>query len=163
MRPFVLPALAMSSLLIWYAAGLSFVMNLSPSLPRGLYLVEPPTDVHYGTLLLFTPPTPIATLAALRGYLPPNVPFLKPAGALAGDTVCVTETTVSVNGATVAPVWRTDTLNQVLPVWHQCVTVAPDEIFPLSTYDEHSLDGRYFGPIPLKNLRGIATPLLTWR
>jgi type IV secretory pathway protease TraF len=28
--------------------------------------------------------------------------------------------------------------------------------------DAHSWDARYFGPVPLANLRGVLTPVVTW-
>jgi type IV secretory pathway protease TraF len=49
-----------------------------------------------------------------------------------------------------------------LPVWQGCRTVANDEVFLMNWGEPASLDGRYFGPIPLTAIVGRAEPLWTF-
>jgi len=69
-----------------------YVWNLTPSVPRGLYAVEPPNCPSVTTLVVVRPPEPLASLLDRNGYLPRGVPLLKRIFALSGQTVCRTGT-----------------------------------------------------------------------
>jgi conjugative transfer signal peptidase TraF len=90
------------------------------------------------------------------------MPLLKPIVGLPGDEVCITATTVRVNQQVLGPVFLMDRQGQPLPVWRGCRILAADELFPLSTRLPTSFDGRYFGPIRITDVLGIARPLWTW-
>jgi type IV secretory pathway protease TraF len=71
-----------------------FRLNLSPSLPAGVYFLVPASlswPFEHGDLALVCPPSFIATVARARGYAgfglcPGFVPeLLKPIGGLPGD------------------------------------------------------------------------------
>ena len=47
-----------------------YVWNLTPSVPRGLYAVEPPRSLRVTTLVVVRPPPPLASLLDRDGYLP---------------------------------------------------------------------------------------------
>jgi type IV secretory pathway protease TraF len=49
-----------------------------------------------------------------------------------------------------------------LPVWQGCRRVAEGEIFLMNWDEPASLDGRYFGSIPLSTIVGRAEPLWTY-
>ena len=40
--------------------------------------------------------------------------------------------------------------------------VAPDEVWLLGLNNRRSWDSRYFGPVPLRAVRGVVEPVLTW-
>jgi type IV secretory pathway protease TraF len=40
--------------------------------------------------------------------------------------------------------------------------VAPDEVWLFGFNDERSWDARYFGAVPLAEVRGVLRPVLTW-
>jgi type IV secretory pathway protease TraF len=54
-----------------------------------------------------------------------------------------------------------DSLGRDLPVWQGCRTIAEDEIFLMNLDVGDSLDGRYFGPLPVSAVIGRAIPLFT--
>ncbi len=146
----------------WRIAGPRLLLNLTPSVPRGLYLVTPCTAVTRGMLVVVPPPTSVAALLVARGYLAAQTPLLKPVAALAGDQVCVEATGVQINRTWMAPVGTVDAAGRPLPSWRGCVTLADDDVFLLSTQHAQSLDSRYFGPVPVTRLLGRATPVWTW-
>jgi type IV secretory pathway protease TraF len=55
-----------------------------------------------------------------------------------------------------------DHRGRVLPVWEGCHTLSGAEVFLMNWDEPASLDGRYFGPIPLHAIVGRAVPLWTF-
>jgi conjugative transfer signal peptidase TraF len=139
-----------------------FVWNASESVPTGLYQVQPARDLIVTTLVVAYPPEPIATLLEDGGYLPRSVPLIKRILALPGQTVCRTGPTIAVDGIQMGVARQRDHRGRVLPVWEGCHALADDEVFLMNWGEPASLDGRYFGPIPLHAVVGRAVPLWTF-
>lgn len=154
-----------SGTLLWHAAGAPrLLLNVTASVPPGLYVRSPLTPLStltHGMLVTFPPPASVASFAVRRGYLAPQIPLLKPLAALPGETVCVHDHGVVLQGDFVAPVALADRLGRPLPRWRGCLTLGPGEVFPLSLAPR-SFDGRYFGPVAVESLLGRAIPVLTW-
>ncbi len=131
-----------------------FVWNVSESVPTGLYQVQPTRHLIVTTLVVAYPPEPLATFLADGGYLR----IL----ALRGQTVCRTGPTIAVDGIEMGVARERDHRGRVLPVWEGCHTLAGDEVFLMNWDEPASLDGRYFGPIPLHAVVGRAVPLWTF-
>lgn len=137
------------------------VYNPSDSVPRGWYRIGKAEALHVGDIVLARLPAVSATLAAQRGYLPAGVPILKRVGAVAPQSVCVSDGVVRIDGDVVATIRIRDGQGRELPVWSQCRSLANGELFLLSTKPA-SFDSRYFGPIAAKAVIGSAQPLWTW-
>lgn len=149
-----------------YAGG--FRLNFSASAPVGLWQVQatPAGALARGTAVSVCPPnTAVVHAMHSHGYLPAGAcdsgtaPLLKPVGALPGDVVTVRPgMPVQVNGRTHANTAAMPSL----PAWpagdH---IVQPGEIWLLSSYAGGSFDSRYFGPVPISSIKGVAHPLLT--
>lgn len=142
-----------------------FVYNPSASVAPGWYHIERmerADSLHVGTTVLVRLPADVAALAAQRGYLPGGVPILKRVGALAPQSVCVHEQTVRIDDAVVAGVRLQDGMVRPLQAWGQCRALVEGEIFLLSDTHPASFDSRYFGPVPVSAVLGIAHPLWIW-
>jgi len=142
-------------------------VNLSPSLPRGLYRPVP-LPLARGRLVSACLPLPISRLGRARSYLPPgpcpgdSAPVLKILAALPGDRIEITSSGVVVNGARLrdSAAHTVDShrrsLSSVLPGryrLHGCYWLAaphPD-----------SWDSRYFGCLPRDSLREVLIPWWT--
>lgn len=135
------------------------IYNASVSAPIGLYRVRSADPIRLGDLVLARTPLSVRRLAAERGYLPETVPLVKRVAALSGDSVCVRDRAVSIDGRHVADQLTADTAGRPLPVWTGCWTLGPDEIFLLMADVPHSFDGRYFGPVPASAVIGRLVPL----
>ena len=141
-------------------------VNLSPSLPAGVYMS---TKVP-ARLIEFCPAEPYASLAIERGYRDEGVcpdgamPLLKPIVAGAGDAVDVSARGIAVNGSLLrnsAPL-RVDTKGRPLPAWHfGHYVVAPGTVWVASSYNPRSFDSRYFGPVSTSTIRDYVRPLVT--
>jgi conjugative transfer signal peptidase TraF len=150
------------------AAGLRF--NETPSMPLGLWRVAGAhAPVRRGDIVAVCPPeTDAVRVAAERGYIPTGhcaggyKPLLKPVAATGGDVVAISAAGVAVNGQEVPATAQLalDSAGRPLkPVSVGSYRVAPGEIWLLSGYDPRSFDSRYFGPVPVANVQGIARPV----
>ena len=137
------------------------IWNASASVPEGLYRVAQHGGLSRGALVLARPEPRIAQFAAMRGYLPRNVPLLKHAAGLPSDRVCNDGGKVFINGRKVATALSHDARKRPLPQWRGCITLAADAVFLLNPGVPSSFDGRYFGPLSTSSILGIAVPLWT--
>jgi conjugative transfer signal peptidase TraF len=135
------------------------VWNVSGSVPIGLYGVRAARDLAVATLVVAYPPEPLAAWLAERRYLPRGVPLLKPVLALEGQTVC--RVGPAVDGREMGAARRQDHSGRRLPIWQGCHVINDSEVFLMNPDEPASLDGRYFGPIPIAAIAGLADPLWT--
>jgi conjugative transfer signal peptidase TraF len=139
-----------------------FVWNASESVPLGLYNVAPADNLAVTNLVVAMPPEPLATFLANRGYLPLGVPLIKRILALPGQSVCRSELTIGVDGIEMGAALTHDRRGRALPVWQGCRVIAQGEVFLMNWDEPASLDGRYFGPIPLHAIVGRAKAVWTF-
>jgi conjugative transfer signal peptidase TraF len=144
-------------------------INTSPSLPRGLYLLEPVHGApHPGEMVLACPPPPAAAFALARRYLDPGPcpggtkPLGKLVLAAGGDRVELSAVGIVLNGcalgAAASP--ATDTRGRRLPRYPVGVyRVRAQEIWLFSPH-RRSFDSRYFGPVSTQGVIGVLRPLL---
>lgn len=136
------------------------VWNTSASAPVGLYRVEPGAAPARGDMVIARTPSAVRGLAALRHYVPLNVPLVKRVAGVAGDRVCAAAATITLNGRPIAARRARDTRGRTLPRWTGCRTLGAGTIFLLLAEAPDSFDGRYFGPTPVTDVIGKAT--LIW-
>ena len=103
--------------------------------------------------------------ARRRGYLGSGdcpggyEPLLKPVGAIPGDVVTVEAKNIAVNGVFLAGSAALTADPDGRPIETLApgtYTVAPSELWLLSTTHPASFDSRYFGPVSAALVRGIA-------
>jgi len=135
--------------------------NASASVPIGLYAMRRALPLHVGELVVIMPPRPLAQFLAVRHYLPLDVPLLKHVLALSGQTVCRNGRAITVDGITAGEALNSDRIGRALPDWQGCRALSPGEVFVMNTVPPDSLDGRYFGPLPLTTIVGRAEPIWT--
>lgn len=137
------------------------VWNVSESAPIGLYAVRSTGGLAAGDLVVAYPPEALAAFLAERGYLRPGIPLIKRVVAVPGQTVCRKEFRVTVDESPVGAARDHDRKGRPLPVWQGCRVVAAGEVFLMNRDAPDSLDGRYFGPLPVDTVAGRAEPLWT--
>ncbi len=131
------------------------VWNPSESVPIGMYTVQYDQPLVRGDYALIAISPSWRNFAAARGYLPSDVPLLKPVAALFGDKVCRVECRITINDNVVATARPMDGKRRSLPQWHGCIVLGPDEIFVLGLHPA-SFDSRYFGAISAPQILGRA-------
>ena len=135
--------------------------NASASVPRGLYWLRPADHFHVGELVTAAPPSPLASYAAARNYLPAGVPLLKHIGALPSQEVCRFGHTVTIDGHTTALARGRDIRGRPLPVWQGCRRLGAGQVFLLNAGVPGSFDGRYFGVLSSSTITASAVPIWT--
>lgn len=146
-------------------------VNLTPSAPAGLWHVRQidAAALERGTLVEVCPPAaPIVVAMRERGYLPQGwlgrcepagvAALLKPVAAVPGDRVTLRQgEPAKVNGVELA----NTKAEQGIPAWPDGeYVVQPGQVWLFSSYSAGSFDSRYFGPVPVANVRGEASPVL---
>ncbi|MFM9848015.1 MAG: S26 family signal peptidase [Hyphomicrobiaceae bacterium] len=139
---------------------LLFVWNVTPSTPIGFYIVTQAIP-NRGDLVVTRLPPGMEALAVSRAMLSANTPVLKPIAALAGDLVCRSSSTVTINGRFAAIARELDRHGRSLPIWRGCRRLSASQIFILAGHPD-SFDSRYYGPLDAHRARGVAHPLLTF-
>ena len=139
-----------------------YVWNVSESVPLGLYRLQPSNNLFVTELVAVQPPEPLATFLDLNGYLPAGLPMLKRVLAIPGQTVCRSGLTLSVDGIVMGEARDRDGRGRPLPKWQGCRVVGEDELFVMNWQSADSLDGRYFGFLPVSAVIGRALPVWTW-
>lgn len=146
------------------------ISNTDSAAPAGVYRVVA-HETERGELVAACLPIPIAHEGLARGYLRTGAcagnaePVGKIVGALPGDSVEIEPGWVAVNGARFARsrVASHDSAHRPLPhvAWgsHR---VTAGQVWLFGFNDRRSWDSRYFGPIPLANVRGEIEPVPTW-
>jgi conjugative transfer signal peptidase TraF len=138
------------------------VWNASESVPIGLYAVRQARLFTTTDLVVAYPPEPLATSLAKGGYLPHGVLLIKRVLGVPGQTVCRHGFLITVDRIPMGTARERDRSGRPLPDWQGCRVVLSGEVF-LMTWDEpSSLDGRYFGPLPVSTIVGRAEPLWTF-
>ena len=140
---------------------LTLVWNASVSMPIGLYAIGPVEQPSVGDRVAIDVTGPLATFLSTRGYLPVGVPLIKPIAAITGQRICRTGRTISVDETDTAEALDRDRWGRALPTWRGCRVIAAGEVFLMNARVRDSLDGRYFGAIPISAIIGRATLLYT--
>ncbi|MCQ8279987.1 S26 family signal peptidase [Acetobacteraceae bacterium KSS8] len=152
--------LALGGLAFFHPAP-RLIWNATASTPTGLYALRPAGQLRVLELVAVRPPEPIASYLADGGFLPKGVPLLKHVMALSGQIVCRAGDTITVDHVDIGAARDRDHLGRPLPRWSDCHTLRPGEVFLMNPTVPDSLDGRYFGPLPVTSIVARAVPLWT--
>ena len=154
------------------ARSKGYRVNLSPSVPRGIWKVmEQPDESQKGSYVVVPnnaddeSKNPGYRLAAERGYLVNPMPMLKRVVAVEGDFVSYDrqERSVTVNGGYVlmTEILSQDTEGRPMPSAFFPVRLQDRQVW-LSSENIRGYDSRYFGPVSSDILRR-ATPVWIFR
>ncbi|MGB5076823.1 MAG: S26 family signal peptidase [Sphingorhabdus sp.] len=137
------------------------VWNVTPSAPTGMYRLTQGAKIRVGDMAVTWVPPVARQWAAMRNYLPSNVPLVKRVAAVAGDHVCAVNADIFVNGKWIAARLARDGKGRPLPRWTGCVQLSPGDLFLIATDQPEAFDGRYFGVTRSRYVVGKAT--LLWQ
>lgn len=144
-------------------------LNLTPSEPLGLWRIEQVSRAPSVGDLVFVcpPPTPQFEEAWQRGYVRQGLcaggfaPLIKTVAALPGQRVAIGDT-VAIDGTVLDASFIRKNDGQGRPLIPYSGGIVPPEHLFLHSSFASSYDSRYFGPIPISGLLGLATPILTF-
>ncbi len=158
---------------ILVAVGNAFgvlISNTDSAAPAGVYRVVS-GNFRRGDLVAACLPIAIAQEGLAHGYLRTGAcagnaePVGKIVGALAGDVVEIEPGFVATNGVCFkrSAVATRDSAGRPLRhlAWGS-YRVAAGQVWLFGFNDRRSWDSRYFGPIPIGNVRGEIKPVIAW-
>ena len=167
LSPLYLLLLLLTLCLAFHQAGLA--LNLTRSLPYGIYQRVTKPAITTGMLVTFCLPEDLARFARSRGFVYSGgcpgdaLPLLKRVLATEGSVVEITE-----QGTFIDDWYRQhsappkDHRDRPLTRWPLgCFALTPHQLW-LGADHPHSFDSRYYGPIDERTLRGVYRPLWTW-
>lgn len=156
-------------LLLWLLAWIiGLRINLSGSMPRGLYRVTRSYTPKTGDIVAVCPPYVATILGRERGYISAGScpgggePLLKIVAAVGGDTVTIGGRGVSINGVLLSEsqCLSQDEAGRSLPSWQAKHYILPLKMLWLYAPSSRSWDSRYWGPVPENGVLGTAIPLI---
>ena len=156
--------------MIWGSSALPLRINWTGSAPVGLYATFGQALAGPADLVVVCLQSTVAARGRMKRYLAagscPNgtSPILKQVVATAGDEVELRSEVLAVNGRVIDRSQRLslDSLGRPLELFPLGRSVVRDgEVWVLGVHRERSWDSRYFGPIPVSSIVGVARPLLT--
>jgi conjugative transfer signal peptidase TraF len=147
-------------LLLFKYLSTRYLIQVSGSMPKGVYKIKDDDSVSLGQIVVFNIPPSVSDLVKNRRWAPESVSYLlmKPVAAKAGDRVLVSEKGLFINDMYCGPVKRFDSKGRPLPVIDGEFVLRQNELFTLSNHD-NSFDSRYFGPIATSAVKGVVEPL----
>lgn len=169
---------------VWISAALLFItlyglyqagyrLNTSTSMPQGIYQMRPkPSVLQRGMVVILCPPeTAVFKQAYERQYFGPGTcasgfqTLLKPVAAIEGDWVQLSPQGIQVNHHWLKNSVPLKTDAQGRPLARLPAgdyRVRPGQIWLISSHHPQSFDSRYFGPVPIRQIQGLARPVWIW-
>jgi len=145
-------------------------LNFTASMPLGIYRIDhvAPSAMQRGMFVAVCAPVGAAEQGRRRGYLATGTcsgdsePLLKTVAAIAGDTVTIAADGVSVNGHLLhnSKPLAADSSGRPIASWLRGHYRISNGSIWLYADNERSWDSRYWGPAPIRNVVGAATPFL---
>ena len=146
------------------------ISNTDSAAPAGVYRVVS-AEFKRGDLVAACLPMAIAQEGLARSYLRTGScagnaePVGKVVGALPGDVVEIEPGWVAVNGVRFARSATALHDSAGRPLEHFAwgkQKVGASDVWLFGFNDRRSWDSRYFGPVPIANVRGEIKPIVTW-
>ncbi|WP_432205484.1 S26 family signal peptidase (plasmid) [Cetobacterium somerae] len=124
-----------------------FVLNLSPSMEKGLYFLRDVDELKKGDVVVLNIPLNVKETLYSRGYLPKNIKtLLKEIVAVEGDIIDIAHKKLYINGELKGDIAEVDPRGRKLVSFAKNGALKKDEVFLLGR-GENSFDSRYFGTI----------------
>ncbi len=171
-RSFVIYVLiGMVVLAILLVNELPIRVNMTNSMPRGIYFLTNARAIHVSDLVMVCLDDSLAQFALARGYLSVGhcgngiEPLLKQVVALGGDWVKLETNSVMVNGNSLphSATLSLDILNRSLPFVPRGIYILKaNQLWLYGTESAKSWDSRYFGMVDRARVVQSVKPLLIW-
>lgn len=140
-----------------------FYLNVTSSLPRGLYMKISCQEISRGDYIIYEPTEEVKAIIIRNGWGNGKHDFLKKVGAVAGDKFSIDADTLifDIEGKYIGKVFEKDNVGNELPKLRGKFEVPQDCVLPIAT-SERSFDGRYSGVIEEKQIKAKVLPIITF-
>lgn len=147
---------------------LGFRINVTESIPIGLYRITNTVPMKNAYVIFCPDDREPFKLARDRGYIDYGLYcnrygyLMKKVVAVSGDTLSVTNEGVYVNQMLIpySKPKLQDGMRRALPQWQVMnYQLQEDEIMTMTSQSEWSFDGRYYGLVHTRQIKGMITPI----
>ncbi|STX50162.1 conjugal transfer protein TraF [Legionella busanensis] len=149
-------------------AAMGLRVNLTGSIPIGLYRITNAENIKNAYVIFCPDDRKAFNLAMNRGYIDQGLYcggygyLMKKVVGISNDIISVTSEGVFVN-QTLIPFSQpklNDGMNRTLPQWRPInYHLKENEVMTMTSQNEWSFDGRYYGPIHRGQIKGVITPI----
>ena len=146
------------SFLIFGSTERIIYVNLTDSVPRGVYVRVPKNKIMRGDYIIYEPTEKIQKIMIANGWSKGKEKFLKIAVGISGDKYEIGENFI-VNRKNLGRVFAKDSSGHELPKIYGKYEVAEGEILPAGT-NVKSFDGRYTGTIKESEIEAKVVPII---
>ncbi len=169
--PFVILALTVFIFLMFVYGKNKLIINTSPSIPLGIYALEPISgQLKQNDLIAFCLNKKDQDFALSHGYIlagtrcnGSSTPLLKSIIAIPGDNVTLTNTEIIVNNKIYNyPTQQYDSMHRLLPSWPRDNYQNTLGFWVIGTNNIKSWDSRYYGFINRSQIIYLLKPLCLW-
>lgn len=151
---------------------MGFRINITESIPIGLYRITGTNNLK-NNFVIFCPDNRFAFKQGLeRNYINPGLCpggygyLMKKVVAVKGDVMSVTDEGVYVNGKffPYSKPKSHDGMGHALPQWHVTdYRLKEDEVLTMTSLSEWSFDGRYYGLVHVRQIKGVVLDVLMYK
>lgn len=137
-----------------------FYLNVTPSLPTGLYMKIPGKEYQRGDHIVYEPSQSVKETVVQNGWGDGRHDFLKKVGAVEGETYSIDAETLifEAAGKYVGMVYETDNRGNPLPKLRGEFVVPEGYVLPIAM-STRSFDGRYSGAIKKSQIKARVVPV----
>ena len=137
-----------------------FVLNISSSIPIGIYKMDKNIDFKRGDIVTFSTKN-YSDILNYSGSIK-NITFSKYIAGISGDYIRIENNKIYINNKEKGNIFKVDGLNNKLPqLKEKKYIVKVDEVFVLGTNDK-SFDSRYYGCIKKSDVIYKLVPFIIW-
>lgn len=141
-----------------------FYVNVTSSLPQGLYVRVPRGEISKGDYIVYEPTEEVKKIIVSNGWGEGKHDFLKKVGAVAGEKYSIDGETLAfeIGGKYIGQVYEKDNAGNELPKLRGKYEVSEGYVLPVAT-SARSFDGRYSGTIAKSRIKAKVVPILIWQ
>ena len=132
-------------------------VNVTASLPPGIYVSIPNTTLRQGDYVGYQPTDEVRDFSLEHGWMPGDQYLFLKKAALPGTFYQIGER-FYIEGEDRGPVFKTSPSGVQLPDKHGIFVVPEGQFLPYGTND-YSFDGRYEGTVPMENIVARVIPI----
>jgi type IV secretory pathway protease TraF len=134
--------------------GFMLTYQVTPSMPKGFYLIIPAKTFSYKSIVVFHPPDAALKFLLQHHWIPSSGLLMKYVMAIPKDFVCKKNHLIWINNKKTVPVFHYFAPGKPLPNTAFCHRLGKNQYLLLSNKISHSFDGRYFGPVTKPQIIG---------
>lgn len=140
-----------------------FMINMSYSMPIGIYIIDNDKDYAVGDVVAIIPPKNIKDLMIERGYLEEKQYLIKKIAGMEGDVYKNVNDLAYVNDKYIGNIYKVDSKKRPIPNYLGQHVIPSGYFLAIADNRPNSFDSRYFGLLKVTDIKYKLQPLITFK